>query len=118
MYGRTTINFALEAHPSTLTQFVTDADGTDATPRTLPEFITAQLTDEFCQNAARQFGQNGTEITRKKEGLNFRCVLFDEDLQKAVPQSLRQRLPNLSQHLPYSGYSGQLCIFDVMQRDF
>lgn len=59
MDSKATSIFALEAHTSTHAQSVTDANGTDATPSTLAEFITAQFADALCQNVARQLGQGG-----------------------------------------------------------
>lgn len=59
--------FAIKADTHTPAHFLTDADGIDATPPALAKFTTAKSAEKFCQNAAKQLGQAGAELTLNKE---------------------------------------------------
>lgn len=113
----TTTTIALEARKSAATNAVSNADGTYATPSTLPEFIDAQSADEFCQHAARQLCQAGIEFTLSNGVLVGRAII-DGDLQKLVSQFLRQSQLNLSHHSSLSGHSRQRCMYDTMRIDY
>lgn len=85
---------------------VTNADHLDATPPNEAKSVALQSADKFCQNAARHFGQAGTESTLSEKGVHIRCAPILEALHKLVPKSLRQLLFNLSHHPPLSSHPG------------
>lgn len=98
-YTATTI-FALGAPTYNAPHFDIDSDGTDPTPPSLAELITAHPTDEFCQKSIKKLKQTGTEFSlHKNEALDKR-VPIEGASPKLTLQSLIQRDLNMSHFLP------------------
>lgn len=108
----TTANIlALEAHRIIPTSFFISANSTGATAPTWSEFITAQDEGIFCQNAIRQLGQDGTELTLDTKGVMVRRAPIDCVLQKPVLQVLREPFFNLSHIISLSPVTLRSVVF-------
>lgn len=70
-------------------QYAFNADGTDATPQTLAEFIAVQFADGICPIAIGQLGQAGTEFIFNKDGVLVKRASIDGAIQKLLSQSLQ-----------------------------
>lgn len=92
--------FALKAHKTTFTHSATNADITDTTEPTLPEFFISRSADELSQDLTRQLGQAETEFTVYKNGVLEGRAPIAGALQMLLLQSLTQRFLNMSNHHP------------------
>lgn len=90
--------FVLEAYKRAPWYIATNADGTDAIPRYLDGFITAQSAKKICRTVARQLGLAESEFVLNQESLVAQRAQIDKNLQKLMGQLWKKCLLKLWHH--------------------
>lgn len=84
----------------------------------LAAFFMSRARNFFSQTTARELCKAEGKFTASRKEVLVRRAHIDGDIQKLVPQSLRQQFPALSTCLSLYGSLEQRLIFDKMWKDY